>query len=214
MLMAIAGNLDVPGGNIQGAFPPVMSPRKFIGIDSAGEKKKKSISAYYGTSSRMPAVPGSLLIKTILDEKPNPIKALFIQGSNPVISYAGSQDVFHALNKLDFLMVSDLFMTPTAALADLVLPIATNMEFNDIGQYGMVHGYVEARPKIVEPQGECWPDIKIINELGKRLGLEKHFWKDIDDCLEEIIAPSGLTYEQFCGEGLLKGEKRYYKYRE
>ncbi len=214
ILMAITGNLDVPGGNIQATFPPVLSPRKFIGMDSAGEKKKKSISAHYGTSLCVPAIPGSLLIKTILDERPYPIKALFIQGSNPVMSYAGSQDVFHALNKLDFLMVSDLFMTPTAVLADLVLPVATNMEFNDIGQYGMVHGYVEARPKIVEPQGECWPDIKIINEMGKRLGLGRYFWEDIEDCLDEVLAPARLTYEQFCREGLLKGEKRYFKYRE
>ncbi|MBN2568229.1 MAG: molybdopterin-dependent oxidoreductase [Deltaproteobacteria bacterium] len=214
ILMAITGNLDVPGGNIQAAFPPVLSPRNFIRLESAGDKKIQSISAYYGTSLRVPAVPGALLIKTILDEKPYPIKALLIQGSNPVISYAGSQSVFNALNKLDFLMVSDLFMTPTAALADLVLPAATNMEFNDIGQYGMVHGYIEARPKIIEPQGQCWSDIKIINELGKRLGLEECFWGDIDGCLDEILAPSGLNYKQFCEAGLLEGKKRYFKYRE
>ncbi len=214
ILMAITGNLDAPGGNIQAAFPPVLSLRKFVRMDDAPKKTAKPISAHYGTSHRVPAVPGSLLIRTILDERPYPIKALFIQASNPVISYPGSQDVFRALNKLDFLMVVDLFMTPTAALADLVLPVATNMEFNDIGQYGMSHGYIEARPKIVEPQGHCWSDIKIINELGKRLGLEDYFWGDIDECLDEILEPSGFTYEQFCEKGLLKGGKRYFKYRE
>lgn len=214
MLMAITGNLDIPGGNIQAMVPPVMSLRKLIRIDQFPEKNQKILSRYYGTSSRMPTVPGSLLIKSILDEKPYPIKALFIQGSNPLISYAGAHNVFHALHKLDFIMVSDLFMTPTAALADLVLPAATNMEFNDIGHYGLPHGYILARPKIVEAQGECWSDIKIINELGKRLGLGHHFWADIQDCLEEILAPSGLTYEQFCEQGLLKRENHYYKYKE
>jgi len=214
ILMAITGNLDVPGGNIQAPFPPVLSPRKFVRMDDTPEKEAKPISLHYGTSRRVPGVPGGLLIRTILDEEPYAVRAVYIQASNPVISYAGSQDVVTALKKLDFLMVSDLFMTPTAALADLVLPVATNMEFNDIGQYAMVHGYVEARPQLVEPRGECWSDIKIINELGKRLGLEEYFWAHIDDCLDEILAPSGLTYEAFCERGLLKGEKRYRKYRE
>ena len=214
ILMAITGNLDVPGGNIQAPFPPVLSPRKFVRMDDTPEKEAKPISVHYGTSRRVPGVPGGLLIRTILDEEPYAVRAVYMQASNPVISYAGSQDVVTALKKLDFLVVSDLFMTPTAALADLVLPVATNMEFNDIGQYAMVHGYVEARPKLVEPRGDCWSDIKIINELGKRLGLEEYFWADIDDCLDEILAPSGLIYEAFCEQGLLKGEKRYRKYRE
>ena len=214
ILMAVTGNLDVPGGNIRTPLPPVMSLRKFIGMDQFPEKYQRSIARYYGITPRLPLTPGTLLIKSILDEKPYPIKSLFIQGSNPLLSYAGSDKVFQALHKLDFLVVSDLFMTPTAAMADLVLPAATNMEYNDIGHYGLPHGYILARPKIVDPPGECWPDMKIVNELGKRLGLGQFFWKDIQECLEEIVAPSGLNYEQFCQQGILKGEKRYLSHKE
>jgi len=214
ILMAVTGNLDAPGGNIQAALPEVMSLRKLIGIDYLREDPDKSIKRYYGISPGLPLIPSSLLIKTILSRKPYPVKSLFVQGSNPLISYANADSTYKALAGLDFLAVSDLFMTPTAALADLVLPVATNMEYNDIGHYGLPHGYVLARPKVIEPQGECWPDIKIINELGKRLGFAEYFWNDTEDLLAEILAPSGLNYEQFIEKGMIRGKKRYYRYRD
>ena len=83
-----------------------------------------------------------------------------IQASNPLLSYAGANDVFNALQNLDFLAVSDVFMTPTAAQADLVFPAATNMEYADIGHYGLPHGYILARPKVAEPPHACWSDIR------------------------------------------------------
>ena len=85
---------------------------------------------------------------------------------------------------------------------------------NDIGHYGLPHGYILARPGILGPQGDCWPDSKIINELAKHLGYGSFFWKDIQECLEEILAPSGLSYEQFCEKGIVRGERGYYKYKE
>jgi anaerobic selenocysteine-containing dehydrogenase len=214
ILMAITGNLDVPGGNIDAAIPPVLGLREFIGADHCPEKIRGSLQRHHGVSPRLPFVPGSLLIKTILEQKPYPIRALFIQGSNPLITYAGSDMVSEAFHKLDFIMVSELFMTPTSAMADLILPAATNMEYNDIGHYGLARGYILPRPKIVEPRGECRSDMEIINELAKRLGLGQYFWDDMQQCLEEILAPSGLNYRQFCEQGILEGEKRYYKYRE
>ncbi len=80
--------------------------------------------------------------------------------------------------RLDLLVVSEIFMTPTAALADIVLPAATGFEFDDIGHYGLAQGWISSRPKIVDPPGESWPDIKILNELGKALGHGEHFWED------------------------------------
>ncbi len=214
ILMAITGNLDIPGGNVQATVPPVMSLRKLIGAERSSLDARKNLCRHYGVSPRLPFVPSSILIKTILDERPYAIKALFIQGSNPLLSYAGSERVFKALNKLDCVIVSDIFMTPTAAMADLVLPVATNMEFNDIGHYGLPHGYILARPKIVDPPGECRSDMDIINELGRRLGFGQFFWHGIEHFLNEILAPSGMNYEEFSQKGILEGERRYFKYRD
>jgi anaerobic selenocysteine-containing dehydrogenase len=131
-----------------------------------------------------------------------------------MLSYAGSRLTYDALMKLDFLAVSEVFMTPTAALADVVLPAATQFEFNDIGHIGIGHGYILARPKVVEPPEECWPDIKIMNELGKRM-TPRELWKeDFNEFAEDVVKPAGLTYAQFCEKGYLKGPEKFRKYQE
>ena len=103
-------------------------------------------------------------------------------------------------------------MTPTASLADIVLPAATQFEFNDIGHYGIGHGYILARPKIVDPPRECWPDMKILNELGKALTPREYWPEDYEDLLEAVLSPAGLTYEDFTKRGYLKGNERFQKY--
>jgi anaerobic selenocysteine-containing dehydrogenase len=113
---------------------------------------------------------------------------------------------------LDYLVVSDLFMTPTASFADIVLPVATQFEFNDIGHWGMGHGFILARPKVVDPPEECWPDIKILNELGKALTSSEYWYEDYEALLEEVVKPSGLRYKEFAVKGYLEGEHRFKKY--
>jgi anaerobic selenocysteine-containing dehydrogenase len=119
---------------------------------------------------------------------------------------------FDALMKLDFIAVSEIFMTPTAALADIVLPAATTFEFDDIGHYGLGHGYVLARPKVVDPPEDCWPDLNILNELGKALSPGEHWHEDWKSLLEDVLRPSGLSYSQFAERGCLKGPDRFQKY--
>ncbi|HOT49185.1 MAG TPA: molybdopterin dinucleotide binding domain-containing protein, partial [Syntrophales bacterium] len=152
--------------------------------------------------------------KAILEDKPYPIRGAYMMCCNPMLSYADSRLTYEAFMKLDFLAVAEIFMTPTAALADVVLPAATQFEFNDIGHIGIGHGYILARPKVVEPPEECWPDIKIMNELGKRM-TPKELWKeDFNEFAEDVVRPAGLTYAQFCEKGYLKGPERFKKYEE
>jgi anaerobic selenocysteine-containing dehydrogenase len=155
-----------------------------------------------------------LIVKAILTEKPYPIRMMYIQGGNPLLSYANAMETFRAMKKLHFLAVSEIFLTPTAQLADIVLPAATNFEFDDIGHFGLPHGFILARPKIVEPVAECWPDSKILNELGKRLGYGQYFWNDMRECLDEILKPAGMTYDDFKNIGMLKGKWEYRGYEK
>ena len=103
-------------------------------------------------------------------------------------------------------------MTPTASMADLVLPAATHFEFNDIGHYGLGHGYILARPKVVDPPRACWPDVKILNELGRALTGDDYWFEDYEDLLKAVLKPSGLSYDQFVDQGYLKGPDRFKKY--
>lgn len=214
ILMAITGNLEVPGGNVNRPGPSILRPGELVLSKKFLERKEKILTPEFRLATLMGFVPSQKLIKAILTEQPYPIRMMYIQGGNPLLSYAHAQETYEALKKLDFLAVSEIFLTPTAQLSDLLLPAATNFEFDDIGHYGLPHGFILARPKIVEPKGECWADSKIINEWGKRLGYSEFFWEDIRDCLDTILKPAGLTYEDFKSIGILKGRWEYQSYKE
>ena len=214
ILMAITGNLDVPGGNVNRPGPPIMRPGELVQIKKFPDKKEKILSPEFRLSTMMGFVPSQLIVKAILTEKPYPIRMMYIQGGNPLLSYANSMETFRAMKKLHFLAVSEIFLTPTAQLADIVLPAATNFEFDDIGHFGLPHGFILARPKIVEPMGESWPDSNILNELGKRLGYGQYFWNDMRECLDEILKPVGVTYDDFKSLSILKGKWEYRGYKK
>jgi anaerobic selenocysteine-containing dehydrogenase len=213
-LMAICGNLDVPGGNIQTTEPNILGLGKFVKADLLPDKKTEMIHAHHRAIRGLMTVPPSLFKKAILEENPYPIKGAYMQCTNPLVGYAGSRQTYEALMKLDFLAVADIFMTPTASLADVVLPAATHFEFNDIGHYGLGHGYILARPKVVDPPRSCWPDIKILNEIGRALCGNDHWFENYEELLEAVLKPSGLSYAQFVRRGYLKGPDHFNKYRE
>ena len=103
-------------------------------------------------------------------------------------------------------------MTPTASLADIVLPAATQFEFNDIGNYGVGHNYILARSKVVDPPGECRPDMKILNELGRSLTPKEHWHENYEEFLDDVLEPSGMTYSQLVEQGYLCSEQRFKKH--
>ncbi len=213
-LMAITGNLDVRGGNVDARDPKIMGLAPFVRADLIPDKRKEMLSAHHRVIPRFMTIPPAFFRKAILEGIPYPVRGAYMMCCNPMLSYADSRLTYQALMKLDFIAVSEIFMTPTAALADIVLPAATQFEFDDIGHYGIGHGYILARPRVVDPPEECWPDLKILNELGKRISPPEHWHEDYRGLLEDLVRPSGLTYEQFCEKGYLKGPEKYRKYEE
>ena len=211
-LMAICGNLDVPGGNIQANEPNILPLGKFVRADLLPNKWKEMIHTFHHAIPKLMTVPPVFLRKAILEGIPYPIKGAYVQCSNPVMAYADSRMTVEAIHQLDFLAVADIFMTPTASLADVVLPVATQFEFNDIGHYGLGHGYILARPKVVEPPKECWSDIRILNELGRAMTSKAYWFDDPDNLLDALLRPSGRSYGRFVEQGYLKGEDRFRKY--
>jgi len=212
ILKAISGNLDSPGGNVHRVSPPILRPGEFVLSKSFGEKREKLLAPEFRLAAMMGFTPSQMIIKTILSGNPYPIRVMYIQGGNPLLSYAHAQETYQALKKLEFLAVAEIFMTPTAQLADIVLPAAMNFEFDDIGHYGLPHGFILARPKVVDALEECWPDVLILNELGKKLGQGKFFWPSLHSFLDEVLKPAGITYEDFKKAGIFKGKWAYKSY--
>lgn len=213
-LMALTGNLDLPGGNRQPVEPPVRKPADFVRADLLPRKSSHMLNAYYGTAPGLMTVPSAFFRRAVLEGDPYPVRAAYMQGTNPLLSHADSIRTHRALASLDFLAVSDIYLTPTAALADVVLPAATQFEFDDIGHYGLGHGYVLARPKVVDPPQQCLPDLEIANRLGPRISSPDAWFGHWSGMLEHLLAPAGMGYPDLCREGILRGENRSRKYLE
>lgn len=215
ILRAVTGNLDVPGGDLlPSPVPGIMKPSDFMLTKKQLEWRKKSLAPQYRIADSMFFVASQAAMPAIIEQKPYPLKAGLVFGANPLLTYANSRLAEKGFRALDFLVVSDLFMSPTAALADVVLPVATNLEYDDMGQFPGRNGWVTARRKLVEPPGECLPDVMIINRLAQRLGLGEYFWNDEVAALDAILKPAGLTYQEFKKMGMLRAEKSYRKYEK
>jgi anaerobic selenocysteine-containing dehydrogenase len=212
-LMAATGNLDVPGGNVFYQPPPVRRVSEFSANSALPpEQKKKRLGGnQYKLADRMTIITPKCAWDAILNEKPYPVKAGYLVGTNPVVSRANANEVYKALKNLDFLAVSDFFLTPTAELADIFLPAGTWLEQDHVSENWKYHGYILARQKAVEI-GECWQDHKIFMELGKKLGQE--WWDTVEDSLNWLLEPSGITWDEFKKIGYLQGDMTYYKYKE
>ena len=213
-LMAITGNLDVPGGNVEAHDPNIVGLGPFVRADLIPDKRKDMVSTHHRIIPRLMTVAPAYFRKAILEGIPYPVKGFYAMCCNPIMTYADSRQTYEALMKLDFIAVADIFMTPTTALADIVLPAATQFEFDDIGHLGLGHGYILARPKVVDPPAECWPDIKIMNEIGKLISPPELWHDDYRMFLEDVVKPAGLTYAEFVEKGYLKGPDRFKSYEK
>lgn len=226
-LMALTGNLGVPGGEIEGlgagfreGDPDKNSSQ--IGIrgrwsyelelrhNLSSDERRKKVNPNLLPDFRY-STPESV-VNAILEKDPYPIRAMFVQASNPLTCWPNTKRTLEAFGKLDFLAVSDMFMTPTAAMADIVYPAATYLEFDGIQMTPM--GTIAQMQRKVAQIGECRSDHEIINDLAKKMGLGEYFWDNIDDFWNAIMEPVGLTFEELKKIGAFTGRAKAKQYRQ
>ncbi|MBA7647809.1 Acetylene hydratase [subsurface metagenome] len=214
ILQAVTGNIDVPGGWVNVPFPRLGSLHIKVDEEPIGAAEHPLFYRLWGREA--PYGQAMYLAEAILDEKPYPIKALIVTGGNPVITLPDSNRIKQALEKLDLLVVIDLFMTETARLADIVLPACSFIERSGVGYvYAVTSGmpYLMLRKKIIEPLWESWSDWKFWSELGRRMGYGELFpWQTDDEIVEYWLRTTGLTMEQLTEqkpEGVFFAEKKY-----
>jgi anaerobic selenocysteine-containing dehydrogenase len=147
--------------------------------------------------------------------KPYPVKAFLIFGNNTLTTYANSSAVYEALMKLDFIVCADLFMTPTAELADIVLPAASWPELNQIvGLPTVAANVVLAQQKAVQI-GECMADEEIFVALARRMKLDA-CTEPVEAVLDAQLAAGGLgmTFDELKQKGFVKVPFKYRKYEQ
>lgn len=127
-----------------------------------------------------------------------------------MVTYSNAENTCSALKKLDFLVVADMFMTPTADLADIVLPVAGYLEHDSIVSTP-AYPIAQVQQKVAQV-GECRSDYEILNGLAGAMGLGAYFWETEEACLDALLAPAGLSFSEFRKIGLISGTKLYRNY--
>jgi len=214
ILMGITGNLDKPGGQVLFPTPRIRNVGHFgahrMLPDAQREKRlggeRFRLGANFGIINPKP------VWDAILEEKPYPVKMLFFISSNPLLTRANAAEIYRALRKVEFMAVSDFFLTPTAELADIVLPAATWLEMDYVGDFWKRHGYILPRRKVIQVE-ECRSDHEMLNDLAHRVGQGKHWWDNFEQALDWILAPLGITWEEFKKMDHLRGDPVKEKYR-
>ena len=219
LLMAVTGNLDVPGGMVRWVPPAGIRPKSPMVDPSlrgeqflSGEQKARMIGA-----RRFPFAPGChqpTFWQACVAGKPYRPRAVWLVGTNPMLTATRGDIIEEALrDHIEFSVVSDFFLTPAAELADLVLPAAHWLEQEDIVYFHKIW-CVLVRRKLLQT-GEARDDRDVILDLSHRLGLNEAFpWKDWHSYLNWILEPSGITFEEFAARDIAMGEMRYRKHEQ
>lgn len=213
ILQAITGNFASPGGWNATQLLRMTDLRIPVDEKPIGAEEYPIFHAFWGRTA--PYGQQMLLPETILTEKPYPIKAMIVSGGNPVASWPDAKKLREAFKKLDLLVVTELFMTETAKLADVVLPVCSTAETLGLAyNYGLTMGipYVLLSRKLIEPIGECKPVWWIYAELGRKMGFVNEFpWKTDKEVVDHMLSPSGLSVDKLeeTPEGVFFAEKIY-----
>ncbi|MEM4036096.1 MAG: formate dehydrogenase subunit alpha [Fervidicoccaceae archaeon] len=173
--------------NVQGACDMGAMPEFLPGYASVeDERERVKFARAWGTDD-LPSEVGLRMQCMIMEADRGSLVALLVAGSNPAVSLANSARVRRALEKLELLVVQDLFLTETAQLADIVLPAASPLEKEGSATSG--ERRIQWSFRSAEPPGEARPDLWITTSLAEQLGLGHRFpYSSPEDVLAEINA--------------------------
>ncbi|MCK5099654.1 MAG: molybdopterin-dependent oxidoreductase, partial [Desulfobacteraceae bacterium] len=209
---ALTGNLDKLGSDLEPMYPitGANSSKANLSDLMTPEIWKTNVSSARNHFPWFKRVLPADIITAVNTGEPYKISSIYVCGSNPILTFSNSKNTFDALKKVDFLAVSDRFMTPTASLADIILPPATFLEYESIiaPPYFSNAG---CQQKAVHVDGAL-SDFDITTRLANDLGLGHLFYENIHDFFDMILEPADLTFKEFKEIKTLTGERKEDKY--
>jgi len=190
----LRGQNNVQGACDMGAYPNVFSGYQAVAVP---ENRAKMEKGWFMKEGSLPDWYGVTLTEQIT-QCGDPIKAMYILGLNPVVSYPDSNHVKRSLDKLDFCVIQDIFWTESCEYADVVLPGTCFAEKD--GTFTSGERRVNRVRKAVDGPGEAKLDWEIIGLLAKKMGLKGFDWKTAKDVWDDMRAVTpgqfGVTYEK------------------
>jgi anaerobic selenocysteine-containing dehydrogenase len=218
MLPALTGNVDVPGGWVFGMHGIGRFPSLIENLTPEANAKRLGADHFKllaGEGADLPAAHIPTLLQAMREGKPYPVKAFLVFGNNTLTTYANSSQVYESLMKLDFMVCADLFMTPTAELADIILPAASWPEIDQLAGLPTVAANVVLANQRAVRIGECKADEEIFVELARRMKLPVGT-ESVEEVLNSQLARGGLnmTFAQLKEKGSVTVPFKYRKYED
>lgn len=187
-LSAVSGNLFRPGGGCSFYF------------------KRRAAFTNLAPAVQHPRVIREPLLAADLLAADPPVRFMWITAGNPVAMLPDSAAVAEALSRIEFLVVADCFLTDTAKRADLVLPVPTMLEDDDvIGAYG--HHWLGESRRVVDPPPGVRHELDIFRELADRTGLADYPRWSVDEWKQEALRPAaakGVTLAALREQGAVR----------
>ncbi len=206
-LQMLLGNLGIPGGgvnplrgqnNVQGACDMGALNATYPAYQPvANEDNRKKFKELWKTQVELSMKPGLTIVESLNAAIAGDVKALYVFGENPVMSDPNQHHVIEAIEHADFVVVQDIILTETAALADVVLPGRAFIEKE--GTASNTERRVQPMHKVVKPMDGTQDDWWIIMQIANRMGADWNY-TCAKDIFEEVrkVTPSyaGITYER------------------
>jgi anaerobic selenocysteine-containing dehydrogenase len=199
MISLLSGNLGKRGGNVYSVgFCP-----------TAQFTKRAQEQPFYATEfGQLRTIAGQLpanLMAEVLESRRNPVRALLVISGNPLLSVGGETRLRKALQNMELIVVSDIYRSATAELADYVLPATDFLEREDVNSLGLgmqLEPYVQYTPAVVPPAGErrddWWILARLLQAMGRRSLLDDPHPKPFG-AVEAMLQHSALSLDKLRG---------------
>lgn len=222
-LVAICGYFDVPGGVTLAQPSSFMGKWRYDAIMTLSEemRNKRFVEegkyAVYNSGGAMPGVHADSFLNWLeMENPPYPVKLCWWIGTNPLANMAAQPERWEkALDKIDFHIANDIFMTPSImALADLVLPVSTFAEHEGVvmPQFGRNTHFIGAMNPAIEP-GDTKSDLEIMMDMGKRLRPEVWPWDTVAEFYDaQLHTRYEWGFEELQDEVVIQQDFQYRKY--
>jgi anaerobic dimethyl sulfoxide reductase subunit A len=201
-LAAMTANIGIHGGNAAGFELGTLGSIFDYGLPTGENPLGQGTEEQWPFSPTFPAPPSPVQSKVPLHKVWDAIlrgkaggyysdfKLLYVACSNPVNQFLNVNKCIEALRRLEFIIVHEQFMTSTARFADILLPVNTSFERNDIARPWLWGPYCIYMNKAIDSLYESKSDFEICAELAPRLGVADYSDKTEDEWLREIVNTS------------------------
>ncbi|MDY7030837.1 MAG: molybdopterin-dependent oxidoreductase [Thermodesulfobacteriota bacterium] len=202
VLTAITGNVGINGGYAAGFMRAYSSRETASGthgsrnpVEKGAPPRKDSLHKLRGgTNPNSARIHGSKIFDAILRGReggyPTDIKMAYVVASNYINQHPNTRRGEEAFKSLEFIVVHEQFMTPTARMGDIILPVNTFMERNDIAPPWLGSPYYIYLNKAIDSLHESKSDMEICRDLSKKLGLSDKLSEVSEDDILRHIANS------------------------